>query len=206
MKITVDLSGEKFDDYDSVDFYDGKTIFWDVPTHLPSDISFKVWGATIPYTFKWEEYVEVSSGEGFSEVIQKSISEKSGVVIRGFGEFKLEKVLGGQISILPLDMTVKQEYTFFKDRKNNLLQFKRQWNLDSITKGCYKYLFDADIAFPYGGCELLLYAEGKAKFSFRTEDCVSYHDYLLNPNRRDTFWGYMGKEEASTYSFEGFEI
>ncbi|MFZ5987725.1 MAG: hypothetical protein ACOYWZ_11450, partial [Bacillota bacterium] len=119
-------------------------------------------------------------------------------------EFK--NVVGGKISISPLDMKVKGDYTFFKDRNGDTLSFNREWNIDKITSNCYEYIFDVTIAFPYGACELILYAEGDVKFTFNTEDCICYHDYLLNPNRRETFWGYIDKEETKTYRFDGFEL
>ncbi|MFZ5987726.1 MAG: hypothetical protein ACOYWZ_11455, partial [Bacillota bacterium] len=63
MILTVDLTKEVFDDYKSIDFYDSKTIFFDIPTKLPENLAFKIWGASIPDNFDWHKYIDVSKNE-----------------------------------------------------------------------------------------------------------------------------------------------
>ena len=53
MEIIVDFTKDSFDDFHTVSFYDGKTIFFDATTFLPSTISFKVWGARLMPGFNW---------------------------------------------------------------------------------------------------------------------------------------------------------
>lgn len=45
MKLKLDISGVDFVDSELIDFYDSKTIFFEVPNFLSETVSFKIWGA-----------------------------------------------------------------------------------------------------------------------------------------------------------------
>ena len=47
MNINVNLTGDLFNDFHTIDFYDSKTIFFDATTFLPKTVSFDVWGPTL---------------------------------------------------------------------------------------------------------------------------------------------------------------
>ncbi|MNI86059.1 hypothetical protein D3C73_1431150 [compost metagenome] len=118
----------------------------------------------------------------------------------------LENVVAGNIEVSPLDMSVKGDYRFFKDRKGRDLTFKRDWNMKFIDDDCYEYNFDSKVAFPFGHCDLKLYSKGKVWFEFDTDDCVHYHDYLLNPNKKETFFGFMKHKDIVADNFDNFEV
>jgi hypothetical protein len=141
MKITVDLSEEKFDDYNTITFYDSKTIFFEPTNILPSTVSFKVWGAGLMPGFEIEKYVTSENLERIKKVISKSSGNET--TIQGFGTLTFEKVLAGNISIHPYD-----KGTFLKDKSGNEIVYKREWKLEDINDDCYVYLLDTSIYFP----------------------------------------------------------
>ncbi|KRF06804.1 hypothetical protein ASG89_18300 [Paenibacillus sp. Soil766] len=205
MKIQVDITESKFDDYyDTVDFYDGKTLFFDITTKLPKNLEIMVWGASLMPRFSWNKYVSLESETRLREIVERS--ENIAVQIQGFGKLSFKEVIAGKIEVSPCDMSVKGNYTFFKDRQGKTLSFRKEWNMDFVDNDCYEYNIDSNIAFPYGHCDLKLYAKGKVLFEFDTDDCVHYHDYLLNPNRQETFFGFVKNKELSTNTFDDFEI
>lgn len=195
MKLSIDLTKEIFDDVKSVTFYDSKTIFFDPTTFLPSTVSFKVWGAGIMPRFDWTKYLDLDEETKLKSIIQKSSGNET--TIQGFGVLTFNDVIAGRISISPYD-----ENDFLKSKTEKQIEFKREWTLENINKDCYEYWLDTSIYFPYGACDLKLYASGAVTFEFDTDDCVSGIEYITNSNRRDTFWGYLKDKTLTTNSFK----
>jgi hypothetical protein len=194
MKVLVDLTRQKFED-STVSFYDSKTIFFDAATFLPSTVSFKVWGAGLMPDFDWTKYLDLSK-----EVNIKAIREKTPdneTAIQGFGTLTFKNVVAGKISISPYDSG-----EFLKDKRGNQVEYKREWTLENIDNDCDEYWLDTSIYFPYGACDLKLYAKGNVTFEFDSDDCVNYLEYITNPNRHDTFWGYLKDRSLTTNSYK----
>lgn len=205
MRIKVDISKSRFDDYyDTIDFYDGKTLFFDITTKLPRNLEIPVWGASLTPKFGWAKYLCLENETRLKEIVERS--EHMGVQIQGFGKLVLEDVIAGNISVSPFDTTVKENYSFYKDRQGEILSFNREWNMELVDSECYEYYFDSKVAFPYGHCDLKLYAKGKVLFEFDTDDCIHYHDYLLNSNRQETFFGFTKYKELASNTFDDFII
>lgn len=195
MKITVDLTKEIFDDVESVSFYDSKTIFFDPTTFLSSTVSFKVWGAGIMPGFNWTKYLSLDKENNIKSILQKS--SRNEVTIQGFGVLTFNDVVAGKISISPYD-----DKSFLENKKGEKVSFKRDWALENIDSDCYEYWLDTSIYFPYGACDLKLYTKGMVTFEFDTDDCVSSIEYITNPNRQDTFWGYLKDKDLTTNSYK----
>jgi hypothetical protein len=195
MKVTVDLTREKYDDTDTVSLYDSKTIFFDASTFLPSTVSFKVWGAGLMPGFDWTKYIDLDKALNIKTIRQQSPNNE--ITIKGFGTLTLKNVVAGKISIAPYDKN-----HFLKDSSGNEVVYKREWTLENIDSDCYEYWLDTTIHFPYGGCDLKLYAKGEVTFEFDTDDCVSYIEYITNTNRRETFWGYLQDKSLTTNSYK----
>lgn len=194
MKISVDLTRQKFEE-STVNFYDSKTIFFDASTFLPSTVSFKVWGAGLMPDFDWTKYLDLST-----EIKIKAIREKTPgneTAIQGFGTLTFENVVAGKISISPYD-----NKEFLKDKQGNQVEYKREWTLENIDNECFEYWLDTSIYFPYGACDLKLYAKGNVTFEFDSDNCVNYIDYITNPNRHETFWGYLKDKSIATNSYK----
>jgi hypothetical protein len=194
MKVTVDLTKEKYDDTNTVHFYDSKTIFFDATTFLPSTVSFKVWGAGLMPGFDWAKYINLDQELKIKNIRQQTPSNET--TIKGFGTLTFKNVVAGKILITPYDN--KQ---FLKDSKGNQVAYKREWTVKNIDKDCYEYWLDTTIYFPYGGCDLKLYAKGEVTFEFDTNDCTNYLEYITNPNRQETFWGYLKDKSLTTNSY-----
>jgi hypothetical protein len=194
MKIAVDLTRISFEDAD-VTFYDSKTIFFDPTTVLPKTVSFKVWGAGLMPEFNWSEYLSMEEYPNLKLIRQQTPSNET--AIRGFGTLTFNEVVAGKILIWPLDCN-----QFLKDHKGNQVEYKREWNLNNIDSSCFEYWLDSNIYFPYGGCDLKLYAKGRVTFEFDTDHCVNYLDFITNPNRQETFWGYLKDETLTTNSYK----
>jgi hypothetical protein len=194
MKISVDLTKEKFDDTNTVNFYDSKTIFFDPTTFLPSIVSFKVWGAGLMPDFDWTKYVDLDEGDRIKEICQKSSGNET--TIQGFGILTFNNVVAGRIAISPYD-----NKEFLKDKTGKQVKYKREWTLNNIDNDSYEYWLDTNIYFPHGACDLKLYAKGTAIFQFDTVDCVNGIDYITNPNRHETFWGYLKDKTLTTNSY-----
>jgi len=195
MKLSIDLTKEIFDDVKNVTFYDSKTIFFDPTTFLPSTVSFKVWGAGIMPGFDWTRYLDLDKETKLKSIIQKSSGNET--TIQGFGVLTFKDVIAGRISISPYD-----ENDFLKSKTGKRIEFKREWTLENINRDCYEYWLDTSIYFPYGACDLKLYASGAVTFEFDTDDCVSGIEYITNSNRRDTFWGYLKDKTLTTNSYK----
>jgi hypothetical protein len=195
MRVTVDLTKEKFDDTNSVHFYDSKTIFFDAVTFLPSTVSFKVWGAGLMPGFNWTDYIVLDKEVNIKTILQQAPDNET--TIKGFGTLTFQEVVAGKISISPYD---KNE--FLKDSEGKKVEYKREWTLENIDSECYEYWLDTTIYFPYGSCDLRLYAKGNVIFEFDTDDCVNYLDYITNPNRQETFWGYLQNKSLTTNSYQ----
>lgn len=193
MKIKVDLTGQNIED-STVSFYDSKTIFFDATTLLPNTVSFKVWGAGIMPDFDWLKYIDFEKESNIKLIQQQA--PHSEITIKGFGVLTFTEVVAGKISIWPYDGK-----EFLKDSKGKNVEFKREWTLEEIDNNCREYWLDTKIYFPYGACDLRLYAKGEANFEFDTEDCVNYVDYITNPNKEETFLGYLKDNALTTNSF-----
>ncbi|PAM94689.1 hypothetical protein B4N84_11995 [Flavobacterium sp. IR1] len=195
MKLSIDLTKEIFDDVNSVSFYDSKTIFFEPTNLLPSTVSFKVWGAGLMCGFDWAQYLDLDKESNLKAIIQKSSGNET--TIQGFGVLTFNDVVAGKISISPYDGGV-----FLKSKTGKQVAFKREWTLENISSKCYEYWLDTSIYFPYGACDLKLYAKGAVTFEFDTDDCVSGLEFITNPNRQDTFWGYLKDKTLTTNSYQ----
>ena len=194
MKISIDLTREKFDAIDSVSFYDSKTIFFDATTFLPSTVSFKVWGAGLMPGFDWSQYIDLNKHPNIKQIREQAPVNE--ITIKGFATVTFNDVVAGKISISPYD-----NGSFLKDSNGNQVEYKREWTLENIDANSYKYWLDTGIYFPYGACDLKLYAKGKVTFDFDTDDCVNYGDYITDKNRHETFWGYLKDKTLTTNSY-----
>ncbi len=195
MKISIDLTREIFDDVKSVSFYDSKTIFFDPTTLLPSTVIFKVWGAGLMPDFDWAKYIDLDKEIYIKSILQKSFGNE--ITIQGFGTLTFNNVVAGKICISPYDSK-----EFLKDKTGKQIQYRREWTLENIDNDSYEYWLDTSIYFPYGACDLKLYAKGNVTFEFDTDDCVSGIEYITNPNRQDTFWGYLKDKTLTTNSYK----
>lgn len=197
MHVKVDLIRERFDSYNTVNFYDGKTIFFE-PIHiLPTTVSFKVWGVGLMPGFDWGHYINFEEAQG----LKFSKSQTNEVTIQGFSTITIFDVVAGKVSICPYD-----KGTFLKRKDGKNVEFKREWSLEAVDNECYEYRFDTNIFFPYGGCDVKLYAKGSVVFEFNTDDCVNGINYITNPNRQDTFWGYLKDSVLCTNSYQYEDI
>jgi hypothetical protein len=195
MTVSVDLTRERFDDTNAVTFYDSKTIFFDATTFLPSIVSFKVWGAGLTPGFDWTKYVDLDKETNIKAIRQQTPSNET--TIKGFGTLTFNNVVAGKILISPFDN--KQ---FLKNREGKIVEYKREWTLENVDDACHEYWLDTAIYFPYGASDLKLYAKGNVSFEFDTNDCVNYLDYITNPNRQETFWGYLKDKLLTTNSYK----
>ncbi|GGF20862.1 hypothetical protein [Flavobacterium limi] len=195
MKISVDLTKEKFEGMDSVSFYDSKTIFFDPTTILPSTVSFKVWGAGLLPEFDWTKYIDLDKIPHIKKIRHQTLGNET--AIKGFGLLTFNEVVAGKITISPYD-----KGTFLKLIDGRQVEYKREWALESINKDSYEYWLDTTIYFPYGACDLKLYAKGSVTFEFDTDDCVNYLDYITDKDRHTTFWGYLQDKSLTTNSYK----
>ncbi|MEP7198124.1 MAG: hypothetical protein ABI851_16520 [Saprospiraceae bacterium] len=186
MKISVDLTRLPFNDSSTpIDFYDSKTIFFNPANILPSIVSFAVWGADISPNF------DFGSNQPDEMVLLESIRKPNSlypITIQGFGQLTFYDVVAGEISIFPFD-----DGNLIRRSDGTNLVFKREWNLNSITPECFIYELDTNIHFPPGGTILKLYCKGKVIFEFDSGDLVNSIEYMTNPNKEETFWGYRRK-------------
>ncbi|HEX8377243.1 MAG TPA: hypothetical protein VF602_05450 [Pedobacter sp.] len=116
--------------------------------------------------------------------------------IKGFGLLTFNEVVAGKISISPYN-----KGTFLKFSDGRQVEYKREWALESIDKDSYEYWLDTTIYFPYGACDLKLYAKGSISFEFDTDDCFNYLDYITDNDRHKTFWGYLQDKALTTNSY-----
>lgn len=190
MKIIVDITGQKIEE-GLVGFYDSKTIFFDVPKFLPNTLSFKVWGADLDKDFDWSNYIDLEKETNIRLLKQKAPSDL--ITIKGYGILTFNDVVAGKIDITPYD---KNE--FLKDNKTINFELKKEWTLSQIDESCFEYWLDTSIYSPFGTSDLKLYAKGIVTFEFDTEDCVNYIEYISNPNKKETFRGYLGDNSLSS--------
>lgn len=197
MIIKADLTGEKFE---TVSFYDGKTIFFDATTILPSTVSFKVWGAGLMPDFDWESYIDTDEDTNLKSILNSSQGVE--VTNQGFGTLTLTNVFSGKVSICPYDGK-----DFLRNKKGDRVELIREWSPEFANENCSEYNFDTTIYFPYGACSLQLFTKGSVTLEFNTQDCIKYIDYITNPKREDSFWGYLTNSNLTTnsYRYEDFE-
>lgn len=102
MKIQVDITQSKFDDIydDTVDFYDGKTLFFDITAQLPQQLEIMVWGASLMPKFSWSKYLNLESDVRLKEIVDRS--DNIGVQIQGFGKLRFQEVVAGKLEVSPL--------------------------------------------------------------------------------------------------------
>lgn len=199
MKIKVDLTREKFNDTGLVTFYDSKTIFFDPTTILPETVEFKVWGAGLMPGFNWNAYIDLNKEQHLSKILRDT--PKNEITIKGFGQLTFERVVGGKLIITPYD---NKEFLTYRNGKE--VEFKREWNLETLDNECFEYWLDTKIHFPYGACDLKLYAKGNVFFEFDSDECVNHIEYITNPNRNETFWGYLKDKKLTTNSYTYEEL
>lgn len=198
MRVSVDLTKQKFEDC-VVTFYDCKTIFFDPTTFLPSTVSFKIWGVGLMPDFDWTKYLDPDQLGKINSI--REVSPNNETTIQGFGTLTFKNVVAGRVSIFPYDGG-----DLLKNKGGKQIEYKRNWTLENVDDVCSEYWLDADIYFPYGACDLKLYAKGDVIFEFDSDDCVSYHDYVVNSNRQDTFWGFLKDETLTTNSYRYEEL
>ncbi|PJN65896.1 hypothetical protein PAEAM_02480 [Paenibacillus sp. GM1FR] len=96
MKILVDITQSEFDDYyDTVDFYDGKTLFFEIPTKLPEYLEIMVWVASLMPKFNWNKYLGHEKDTRLIGIVERS--EYIPVQIQGFGSLSFNEVIAGEI-------------------------------------------------------------------------------------------------------------
>jgi hypothetical protein len=191
MKITLDITKIDLSCMDSpLDTYDGKTIFFDIPTRLPNKIVFDIWGVSINKNVDWLSY-----GINFETIKDKFDDNSDIAIIKGFGKFTINEIVACRLKISPILET--NNNFLFEDGK--IISFERSWNLDKINDYCFKYFFDVNIYFPYGNIELEIYTKGSAFFSFDSDDLVKYVDYL-SESKDNSFKGFL-KEKSIGISF-----
>jgi hypothetical protein len=201
MNIKVNLTGELFNDYHSIGFYDSKTIFFDATNFLPKTVSFEVWGADIMPGFDWKSHLDLSTMPRLQAIIAKHPSQS--ITVQGFGTLTFTEVIAGRLAVSLYDG--KDILVDSNDRQVELI---REWTLDAADSSCYEYVIDeARLYFPNGGCELQLFSKGTVSFEFDVMNCVSSIDYITNPNRRESFYGFLKNKTLTTnsYRYEDFE-
>jgi hypothetical protein len=201
MNISVNLTSESFNDYHGISFYDSKTIFFDATTFLPKTVSFEVWGADIMPGFNWESYLDIGTMPKLQAILAKHPSQS--ITVQGFGKLTFMDVVAGRLAVSLYDG--KDILVDSNDRQVELI---REWALDSVDSNCHEYLIDgARLYFPNGGCELQLFAKGAVSFEFNVTDCISSIDYITNPDRRESFYGFLKNKLLTTnsYRYEDFE-
>lgn len=194
MKLKLDLTGVYFVDSDKVNFYDSKTIFFEPTNRLPETVEFKIWGADIDGNFKWDEYVDLDENPKLKKELEKP---QGALTVKGFSTLRFENVVAGSIEITPYD-----KGDFVKRKSGEYLTYKREWSLDSITTDSFQYWLDTSIYFPYGACDLKIYAKGKVTFEFDTDDCIHYLDYITHDDKTETFLGFLKQPELTTNSYK----
>lgn len=200
MNISVNLTGNLFTDFRSIDFYDSKTIFFDATTFLPKTVSFEVWGANVMPGFNWGAYVDLAAFPRLQSIITKHPSDP--ITIKGFGTLTFADVVAGRLSVSLYDG--KEILVDSNDRQVELV---REWSLGAIDSSCYEYEIDeAVLYFPRGACQLGLFAKGPVRFEFNVNDCVSSVDYISNPDRRESFYGYLKNKSLTTNSYRYEDI
>jgi len=145
--------------------------------------------------FDWEEHISLDQEVYIKNIRQQTPNNE--ITIMGFGTLTFKDVVAGKILITPYDK--KQ---FLRDSEGNKVTYRREWTLENIDNNCYEYWLDTTIYFPYGGCDLKMYAKGEVSFEFDTIDCTNYLEYISNPNRKETFWGYLKDESLTTSSYK----
>lgn len=201
MNIKVNLTGELFNDYHGISFYDSKTIFFDATTFLPKTVSFEVWGADIMPGFDWESHLDLATMYKLQAILAKHPSQA--VTVQGFGTLTFTEVVAGRLAVSLYDGK-----NILVDSSDRQVELIREWTLDAVDSSCHEYVIDgARLYFPNGGCELQLFAKGPVIFEFDIEDCVSSIDYITNPNRRESFYGFLKNKTLTTnsYRYEDFE-
>lgn len=184
MKLKLDISGVDFVDSELIDFYDSKTIFFEVPNFLSETVSFKIWGAELDENFNWNKYLDISK---FPNIEKELRNGEKRFVIQGFSKITFEKVIAAKIEISPYD-----NGEFIRLKNGEIQTFKREWKVDKITDKCFEYWFGGvSIYFPYGACDLKFYTKGKVWFEFNPIDCVGFINYISNPNKEETHFGYL---------------
>ena len=193
MKIKIDLTREDFSDNDKINFYDGKTIFFEPVNILPRVVQFKVWGVDIDENFGWESLIDDFES---SNVFRELNKESGALTIKGFGELTFMDVIAAEIEITPYD-----KGTFIKKKDGELLKYKRVWNKDLIDESCFEYWLDTSIYFPYGACDFKIYTKGNVFFEFDSKDCIHYIDYLSEKNKANTFFGFLKDRKIANCSY-----
>ena len=194
MNITVDLTKQSFEDC-PINFYDSKTIFFDATNILPQTVTFKVWGIGLMHDFDWCTYLDLDKEGKIKDLKQNNPNGE--IIVKGFSTLTFQNVRAGKILIFPYD-----DKQFLKDKNGHQVKFKREWQLDNISPNSFEYWLDTSIYFPYGACDLKLYVDGDVFLEFDTNDCVDYIEYITNPNKQETFWGYLDNKELTTNSYE----
>lgn len=199
MKIKLDISRVDFVNSKIVGFYDSKTIFFEPTNELPDTVSFKIWGADITNKLAWSDYIDIKEYPNIDKLLDAN--QNRGFAIQGFSEITFEKVVAGEIVIMPYD---KSGFVTLNDGTNQ--SFKREWNIEEISEECFRYWLDTTIYFPYGACDLKLYTKGKVWFEFDPKDCVDYIEYVSDKKRSQTFWGYLKNKKLCTNSIKYKDI
>lgn len=188
MKIEINLTNEDLLDNTKVDFYDGKTIFFDIVDSLPSKLCFKAWGVYIDEKINWRSPHVNLLGKETSFNIDE-LDKYNGTVVKGFSELIFEETIAANINIYPYD-----NRKFIKRENGKELLFKKKWNINEIDNDCKEYKLDTSIYFPYGACELSIYTKGNVYLIFNTDDCVPLREYIEMKDSKDSFLGFLNTD------------
>jgi hypothetical protein len=201
MNISVNLTGELFNNDHGISFYDSKTIFFDATTFLPKIVSFEVWGADVMPGFNWEGYLDMATSPKLQAILTKHASQS--ITVQGFGTLTFMEVVAGCLAVSLYDGK-----DILVDSNGRQVELIREWNLDAVDSNCHEYVIaGSQLYFPNGGCELHLLAKGPVRFEFNVTDCVSSIEYITNPDRRESFYGFLKNKTLTTnsYRYEDFE-
>lgn len=169
MIIELDVSKGNFEQVDTSEAY---TIF-DATEEISENLSIKVWGLNLIYTF----------GKERLDVIPKYEDLKNNIYIAGFATFTFTNISN---VILEVALFREQSKEFLLDVHKKLIYLKRIWKMKDETEG-YSYEIGGCLHWPKGSCELEILCLGSVKLQFDTEDCITAKEYIENPGKYSIF-------------------
>ncbi|MEL1244929.1 hypothetical protein AAEO56_11695 [Flavobacterium sp. DGU11] len=179
MLLQLDITSVDFSSIESpIDVYDGKMIFLSVPTMLPTNIDFIVWGVSIDKNYKWGDLIKA---ENILNTLNKNFEEDMDVAsINGFGKFSFEDIIAFDIKITPI---INNEFIY---KNEEVFKISKSWNLDKVGNS-FKYSFDSYIYFPFGHCKIDIYSKKRALFQFNLDNVMKYKDFINDSSKQNGY-------------------
>ncbi|WP_330444525.1 hypothetical protein [Flavobacterium sp. C4GT6] len=170
MLLQLDITNTDFSSIESpIDVYDDKMIFFSVPTVLPSNINFSIWGVSIEKSYGWADIIK---SENILHKLNRNFEDDIDIAsINGFGKFSFEDVIACDIKISPI---INNEFIYIGDK---IFTNSKSWNLEKVENS-FKYSFNSYTYFPYGHCLIDIYCKGKVSFQFDLNDVMKYRDFI----------------------------